>query len=80
MRAAETSIIEIIATCETPVYEQLKLSLTGVAEVSTTPAGLRIEVGNERDVDIVLSKLRAANGKLISVSPVKQSLEELFLG
>ncbi|MFN2576313.1 MAG: ABC transporter ATP-binding protein [Pyrinomonadaceae bacterium] len=80
LRAAETGAIEIIAMCERPANDQLKVSLTGVAEVSATPGGLRIEVGQEKDVDVVLARLRAVNGKLISVNPVKQSLEELFLG
>jgi len=80
LRTAETVAIEIIATSERPSYEQMKLSLTGVAEVSSTPGGLRIEVGDEKNVDVVLAKLREVNGKLISVNPVKQSLEELFLG
>ena len=78
LQAAETNLIEIIAMCEAP--GELTLGLAGVAEVSTTPAGLRIEVGNEKDVDVVLAKLRALNGKLISINPVKQSLEELFVG
>jgi len=80
LRAAETNAIEIIATAETSTFERLKLSLNGVAEVSSTPAGLRIEVGNEKDVDVVLARLREVNGKLISVNPIKQFLEELFLG
>ncbi|HEX7724015.1 MAG TPA: hypothetical protein VF397_17760, partial [Pyrinomonadaceae bacterium] len=80
LRAAETSAIEVIATCDAPGHGTLKLWLEGLASVSTTPAGLRIEVGDEKDVDVVLAKLREVNGKLISVNPVKQSLEELFLG
>jgi ABC-2 type transport system ATP-binding protein len=78
LRAAEANAIEIIATCETP--GRLKLWLSGIAEVSMTPTGLRIEVNDEKDVDVVLAKLRQVNGKLISVNPVKQSLEELFVG
>jgi ABC-2 type transport system ATP-binding protein len=78
LRGAEANAIEIIATCETP--GRLKLWLSGIAEVSMTPTGLRIEVNDEKDVDVVLAKLRQVNGKLISVNPVKQSLEELFVG
>ena len=33
-------------------------------EVSATPAGLRIEVPNEKDVDVVIKALRKAGGKL----------------
>jgi len=47
--------------------------------LTTTPAGLRIEVGSEKEVDDVISALRKAGGKLVSVQPLKQSLEELFL-
>ncbi|HUS13227.1 MAG TPA: ABC transporter ATP-binding protein [Pyrinomonadaceae bacterium] len=47
--------------------------------VTSTPAGLRIELSDERDVDRVLASLRAAGGKLVSVQPLRQSLEELFL-
>ncbi|HBB94378.1 MAG TPA: ABC transporter [Blastocatellia bacterium] len=78
LRAAETNAIEVIATCHAPAL--LKLWLKDLATVSTTPAGLRIEIGDEKDVDVILAQLRAVNGKLISVNPVKQSLEELFLG
>jgi len=47
--------------------------------VTSTPAGLRIELSDEKDVDRVLASLRAAGGKLVSVQPLRQSLEELFL-
>jgi ABC-2 type transport system ATP-binding protein len=47
--------------------------------VSSTPAGLRIEVSAERDVDQVITALRKAHGKLVSVQPLRQSLEDLFM-
>jgi ABC-2 type transport system ATP-binding protein len=47
--------------------------------VTSTPAGLRIEIPDEKDVDLVLVALRKAGGKLVSVQPLRQSLEELFL-
>ena len=47
--------------------------------LTSTPAGLRIEIADERDVDSVIAALRRAGGKLVSVQPLKQSLEELFL-
>lgn len=48
-------------------------------KVNSTPTGLRIELTDEKDVDVVISALRKANGTLVSVQPVRQSLEELFL-
>jgi ABC-2 type transport system ATP-binding protein len=48
-------------------------------QLFSTPAGLKIEVGQEKEVDHVIAALRTVGGKLISVQPIKQSLEELFL-
>jgi ABC-2 type transport system ATP-binding protein len=47
--------------------------------LTSTPAGLRIELADEKDVDAVITALRKAGGKLVSVQPLRQSLEELFL-
>jgi ABC-2 type transport system ATP-binding protein len=49
------------------------------AEITPTASGARIEVATERDVDDVLKALRQAGGRLVSVQPVRQSLEELFV-
>jgi ABC-2 type transport system ATP-binding protein len=48
-------------------------------EISATARGLRIEISAENDFDGVLLALRKAGGRLISVQPLKQSLEELFV-
>ena len=72
---------------------QVEVVLSGIDEIAlkphlpsghdflltSTPAGLRIEIKDERDVDSVITALRKAGGKLVSVQPLKQSLEELFL-
>jgi ABC-2 type transport system ATP-binding protein len=47
--------------------------------VTSTPAGLRVELPDEKNVDLVIMALRKAGGKLVSVQPLRQSLEELFL-
>src|SRR6185369_11390778 len=78
LRALETSVIEILAAG--PDTAALQQILPNSAQVTSTPSGIRIEVGDERQVDEVLSALRKLNGKLISVQPVRQSLEDLFLG
>jgi hypothetical protein len=49
------------------------------AEIAPTPRGLRIEVESEDEIEAVLAALRKVGGKIVSVQPVKQSLEELFL-
>jgi len=78
LRAQETSVIEIMAAG--PDTTALQQILSNSAQVTSTPSGIRIEVGDERQVDEFLSAPRKLNGKLISVQPVRQSLEDLFLG
>ena len=48
-------------------------------EIAATPRGLRIEIASEDEIDRVLVALRKVGGKIVSVQPVKQSLEELFV-
>ena len=48
-------------------------------EIAPTPRGLRIEIGSENEIEDVLGALRQAGGKIISIQPVNQSLEKLFL-
>lgn len=47
--------------------------------ITPTPGGLRIEISAENEIEGVLAALRKAGGKVVSVQPIKQSLEELFL-
>jgi ABC-2 type transport system ATP-binding protein len=77
LRARESSLIEVIATGADGSV--LQNHLPSQTNVTATPSGLRIEVSNEREVDGVIEAIRKANGKLISVQPVRQSLEDLFL-
>jgi ABC-2 type transport system ATP-binding protein len=68
--------MEVIAT-GTDV-DQLKRHLPET-EISPTPRGLRIEIGSENEIERVLAALRKAGGKIVSVQPIKQSLDELFV-
>ncbi len=77
LRARESALIEVIVTGPDAATMNQQLGSTG--KVTTTASGLRIEVADEKEVDEVIAALRKANGKLVSVQPVRQSLEELFL-
>jgi ABC-2 type transport system ATP-binding protein len=61
--------------------EQLseKFAEIGGSSVSAKPNGISVQVLTEADVEKVLAYSKASGGKLISVQPVKQSLEELFV-
>ncbi len=56
-----------------------KVEFIAGASISANPTGALIEVADEDDVDAVLKIARGAGGHLVSISPVKQSLEELFV-
>jgi len=61
--------------------EELKDNLNAIAGATlfAKPNGANIQVTDEKDVDIILRIIRNAGGSLVSVQPVKQSLEELFV-
>jgi len=77
LRTREASLVEIIATGAD--VAALNQHLGNDATVTATASGLRIEVSDEKNVDAAIAALRKANGKLVAVQPVRQSLEELFL-
>lgn len=77
--ATNPNQLEIVATGTDATDLQTRLRGSGHWEVNGTAAGVRIKVDDEKDVDLVLKSLREAGAKLVSVQPIKQSLEELFL-
>ncbi|MDT7540649.1 MAG: type transport system ATP-binding protein [Acidobacteriota bacterium] len=79
--AGEQRALEITVACaDASQIESALLPLAG-AQVFSTPGGARIEVGAESDVDAALRALRTVAGtRLVSIQPVGNSLEELFVG
>ncbi|HEX8196510.1 MAG TPA: hypothetical protein VF571_10005, partial [Pyrinomonadaceae bacterium] len=53
-------------------------NLNPVSLVPTT-SGARIQIEEESQIESVLAASRNLGGKLVSVQPVRQSLEELFV-
>lgn len=68
--------MEVMATGTDAVTLQQHLP---EAEIAPTPRGLRIEIASEDEIEGVLAALRKSGGKVVSIQPIKQSLEELFL-
>ena len=78
--ASDKHRIEItVAGAEADAITSRLAELAGTT-VSPTAGGARIELADERDVDAAIVAMRQAGGRLVSVQPVKQSLEELFVG
>jgi len=91
-RLAETGTLEELRQ-RTQGEQRIEITVAGVtadqlstmfpqlegAWVGATASGARIEVADEKDVDAALAALRRAGGRLVSVQPVRQSLEELFV-
>jgi len=86
--AQEGHLDELRRTSEGP--SRMEVMATGIdaetlkqnlpeAEITPTPRGLRIEISSEDEIDGVLAALRKVGGKVVSVQPLTQSLEELFL-
>src|SRR5687768_4753310 len=71
-------VLEIIVTGTQAAALQQHLP-PDAFRMTVTPAGLRVEVNEEKDVDTVIAALRKTGGKLVSVQPLRQSLEELFM-
>jgi len=78
-RTGNRNYVEVVATGTDAAKFLGYMPADNHFQVSSTANGLRIEVPDEQDVDAVIGTLRKAGGKLVSVQPVKQSLEELFL-
>lgn len=61
--------------------EKLQAEIGGLNgfEISSKANGVTLTVPDENDIERILHASRKLNGKLVSVQPVKQSLEELFI-
>lgn len=77
LRAGESNLIEIVATGADE--HVLRQSLGAGAQLLIDAGGVRIRVQDEKQIDSVIAAVRKADGKLVSVQPVRQSLEELFV-
>ena len=74
-----TQIYEI--TVKGAAAENLQNEIANIsgATISAKPNGATIQVMDEKDIDAVLPIVREKGGSLISIQPVRQSLEEFFV-
>jgi ABC-2 type transport system ATP-binding protein len=78
-QSGETQTFEIHVSGISAESLSKEVSQISGAEIHVTPTGARVDVANETDVDKILPVIRSLNGRLVSVQPVRQSLEELFV-
>jgi ABC-2 type transport system ATP-binding protein len=77
--AGENSGVEVVATGTDAAALTEQLEQPERFQLTDTPNGLRIELPDEQQVDEVIAALRRTGGKLVSVQPIRQSLEDLFV-
>lgn len=60
---------------------RIEAEMAGIGGARFLPSagGTIIEVADEADVDRAMAAARAAGGKIVSITPVKQSLEDFFM-
>jgi ABC-2 type transport system ATP-binding protein len=73
------NLVEIIATGTNVERLLAHLPNSEKFAITETASGLRVQAPQESDVDEVIAALRQAEGKLVAVQPIRQSLEELFV-
>mgnify|MGYP000377280326 FL=1 len=76
---AETRALEISVEGISADTIKEQIDFIAGASLAARPNGVNIQVLDEADIDAVLRTTRAAGGRLLSISPVKQSLEDLFV-
>ncbi|HEY0461858.1 MAG TPA: ABC transporter ATP-binding protein [Pyrinomonadaceae bacterium] len=77
--AGETQSFEINVKGVSAEELEAEIAKIAGAEIISKANGANIQVLEETDIDKILEITRAKGGKLVSVQPVRQSLEELFV-
>ena len=79
MQSGERQSFEIVVKGVSKEMLQTRISDVPGAEIFAKPNGANIHVLQENDIEKVLQIIKNSGGNLVSVQPVKQSLEELFV-
>jgi ABC-2 type transport system ATP-binding protein len=80
MTGGRPASVEVVAVGMGPeAVGRLAASSDMVEHVAEAPNGVQIRLKDERGVDLVLALVREMKGKLVSVSPSRPSLEDVFI-
>jgi ABC-2 type transport system ATP-binding protein len=78
-QVAGQNLVEVIVSGTDEATLRTHLPANNEFQVTSIPGGVRIELEDESNVDSVLAALRKCGGKLLTVQPLRQSLEEFFV-
>jgi ABC-2 type transport system ATP-binding protein len=78
-QSGETQEFEIVVKNVSVEDLTSEVGIVSGAVVTAKPNGATVHVLEENDIEKILQITKRAGGKLISVQPVRQSLEELFV-
>lgn len=78
-QVAGQPLVEVVVSGTDEAALKTHLPAGNDFQITSVPGGVRIELNDESEVDSVLAALRKGGGKLLTVQPVRQSLEELFV-
>ena len=78
-QSGEMQSFEIVLKGVTAESLQAEIDKISGATLMAKPNGASIQVSDENDIEKILQISRKTGGSLVSVQPVKQSLEELFV-
>ena len=78
-QSGEMQSFEIVLKGVTAESLQAEIDKISGATLTAKPNGANIQVSDENDIEKILQISRKTGGSLVSVQPVKQSLEELFV-
>lgn len=78
-KSGETQPFEIVVKNISADALKNDIEKIGGAKISAKAGGAIIQVLEEKDIDEVMKLTRERSGSLVSVQPVRQSLEELFV-
>lgn len=78
-KSGETQQFEIVVKDVSAEKLKTEIATISGAAISAKANGANIQISDEKDIDKILHLTRQNGGSLVSVQPVKQSLEELFV-
>jgi ABC-2 type transport system ATP-binding protein len=78
-KSGEIQSFEIIVKNVSAQKLESEITKINGAEISAKANGANIHAATENDIEKILQIVKNSGGNLVSVQPVKQSLEELFV-